>query len=93
MNPERTVTHDWDWWAYQFRVVHRRGIEGIEAWDRRLLAFVGEVLDLKPGERLLDIGCGWGGLVTYAAEHYGVDPAVQEPHAATLDYLVAGTGG
>lgn len=29
-------------------------------------------LRLKPGERLLDIGCGWGGLVTYAAEHYGV---------------------
>jgi cyclopropane-fatty-acyl-phospholipid synthase len=30
-------------------------------------------LRLKPGERFLDIGCGWGGLVMYAAEHYGVD--------------------
>jgi cyclopropane-fatty-acyl-phospholipid synthase len=30
-------------------------------------------LRLKPGERLLDIGCGWGGLVMYAAEHYGAD--------------------
>jgi cyclopropane-fatty-acyl-phospholipid synthase len=29
-------------------------------------------LELKPGERLLDIGCGWGGLSRYAAEHYGV---------------------
>lgn len=29
-------------------------------------------LRLKPGERLLDIGCGWGGLVVYAAEKYGV---------------------
>ena len=30
-------------------------------------------LRLKPGERLLDVGCGWGGLVMHAAEHYGVD--------------------
>jgi len=29
-------------------------------------------LDLKPGMRLLDIGCGWGSLIMYAAEHYGV---------------------
>ncbi len=29
-------------------------------------------LRLAPGERLLDIGCGWGGLVMHAAEHYGV---------------------
>ena len=27
---------------------------------------------LKPGERLLDIGCGWGGLIFRAARHYGV---------------------
>jgi cyclopropane-fatty-acyl-phospholipid synthase len=30
-------------------------------------------LRLKQGERLLDIGCGWGGLIMHAAEHYGVD--------------------
>lgn len=29
-------------------------------------------LRLKPGETLLDIGCGWGALSCYAAEHYGV---------------------
>lgn len=29
-------------------------------------------LELKPGMRLLDIGCGWGSLMGFAAEHYGV---------------------
>lgn len=28
---------------------------------------------LKPGMRLLDIGCGWGGMAKYAAENYGVE--------------------
>jgi cyclopropane-fatty-acyl-phospholipid synthase len=27
---------------------------------------------LKPGQRVLDIGCGWGGFAKYAAERYGV---------------------
>ena len=29
-------------------------------------------LDLKPGQRLLDIGCGWGATIRRAVEHYGV---------------------
>jgi cyclopropane-fatty-acyl-phospholipid synthase len=29
-------------------------------------------LDLRPGVRLLDVGCGWGGMVRHAAKHYGV---------------------
>ena len=30
-------------------------------------------LALKPGERFLDIGAGWGALLLWASEHYGVD--------------------
>ena len=29
-------------------------------------------LALQPGETLIDIGCGWGGMLIYAAEHYGI---------------------
>jgi len=30
-------------------------------------------LGLQPGMRLLDVGCGWGGMAMHAAEHYGVE--------------------
>lgn len=36
-------------------------------------------LRLRPGERLLDVGCGWGGLICHAAQHYGVSA-----HGVTL---------
>lgn len=29
-------------------------------------------LDLRPGDRLLDVGCGWGGLIEFAARNFGV---------------------
>jgi cyclopropane-fatty-acyl-phospholipid synthase len=36
------------------------------------LRLICEKLQLTPGEHLLDIGCGWGGLARFAAERYGV---------------------
>ncbi len=30
-------------------------------------------LELEPGEKVLEIGCGWGGFARYAAENYGVE--------------------
>lgn len=36
------------------------------------LDLICQKLDLRPGMRLLDVGCGWGSLVVYAARNYGV---------------------
>jgi len=55
-------------------------------WDNSLdqaqfdkLDMICRKLRLSAGERMLDIGCGWGALVCHAAEHYGV-----EAHGVTL---------
>jgi cyclopropane-fatty-acyl-phospholipid synthase len=37
------------------------------------LDYICRKLRLRPGQKLLDIGCGWGGLVMYAAQNYGVE--------------------
>ena len=47
--------------------------ETLEQAQDNKLALVCDKLQLKQGERLLDIGCGWGTLALYAAERYGVD--------------------
>ena len=39
--------------------------------QRTKLDLICAKLRLKPGDRLLDIGCGWGGLAEHAADHYG----------------------
>jgi len=49
-------------------------------WDNDLataqhdkLEMICRKLRLKPGERLLDVGCGWGALACHAARHHGVN--------------------
>jgi len=48
------------------------GTEDIDAAQEQKLDHICRKLQLKPGERLLDIGCGWGGLLIWAAQRYGV---------------------
>jgi len=45
----------------------------LEQAQLRKLDVVAEKIQLKPGERLLDIGCGWGTLVAHMAERHGAD--------------------
>jgi cyclopropane-fatty-acyl-phospholipid synthase len=47
--------------------------EDLETAQFNKLDLVCRKLQLSPGERLLDIGCGWGSLARFAAEHYGVE--------------------
>lgn len=44
----------------------------LEQAQRDKLEMICQKLQLQPGQRLLDIGCGWGGLAKYAAENYQV---------------------
>jgi cyclopropane-fatty-acyl-phospholipid synthase len=50
----------------------RQGDEDIDSAQRDKLDHICRKLRLSPGERLLDVGCGWGGLVLHAAREYGV---------------------
>src|SRR5215467_5607360 len=49
------------------------GEDSIDDAQAQKLDYICRKLRLRPGERLLDIGCGWGGLIVYAARNYGVD--------------------
>jgi cyclopropane-fatty-acyl-phospholipid synthase len=50
----------------------RTGRENIDEAQSDKLEHICRKLRLQAGERLLDIGCGWGGLIRYAVSHHGV---------------------
>lgn len=49
----------------------RTADDTLELAQEQKLDLICRKLVLQPGERLLDIGCGWGALVMWAAQHYG----------------------
>ena len=71
------------------------GAESLDAAQEAKLNHICHKLRLKPGERLLDVGCGWGGLVRFAAKNYGVQAlgiTLSKPQAAYARERIAAEG-
>jgi cyclopropane-fatty-acyl-phospholipid synthase len=69
--------------------------ESLDEAQTAKLDLVCRKLRLKPGERLLDIGCGWGALVIHAARHYGVRATgitLSEEQASLARRRIVGNG-
>ncbi len=69
--------------------------EDLDGAQEQKLDLLCRKLRLKPGQRLLDIGCGWGGLVMVAARHFGVDATgitLSQPQASLANERIAAAG-
>jgi cyclopropane-fatty-acyl-phospholipid synthase len=52
--------------------IYSKGAQTLEEAQYAKLDLVASKLGLKAGQRLLDVGCGWGSFAIHAAKHYGV---------------------
>lgn len=71
------------------------GEEDLEAAQTAKLDHICRKLRLREGERLLDIGCGWGALILHAAKRYGVEAVgitLSEPQARLARERIAAAG-
>ncbi|MGV9676944.1 SAM-dependent methyltransferase [Nocardia sp. NPDC003482] len=59
----------------------------LERAQRQKLRFVAERLGLSGGERLLDVGCGWGALILFMAEEFGCDALGISPAPRQHEYI------
>jgi cyclopropane-fatty-acyl-phospholipid synthase len=69
--------------------------EDLEAVQGRKLDYICRKLRLEPGQRFLDLGCGWGGLLIHAAGRYGVDATgitLSRPQAELATERIAAAG-
>jgi cyclopropane-fatty-acyl-phospholipid synthase len=69
--------------------VFSRGARTLEEAQREKLDLVCRKLALREDERLLDVGCGWGGLLLHAARSYGVRAVGITPSPAQASFARA----
>jgi cyclopropane-fatty-acyl-phospholipid synthase len=75
--------------------IFSRGAQSLEEAQRTKLDLVCRKLDLQPGERVLDVGCGWGSFALHAAREYGVHVCgitLSEPQAVLARERAAAAG-
>ncbi|MCW2295484.1 SAM-dependent methyltransferase [Rhodococcus erythropolis] len=65
------------------------GTESVDDAQRAKLDYVCRKLDLRPGMRLLHVGCGWGSMALHAAEKYGVTVVGVSLSREQVDYAHA----
>lgn len=59
--------------SMSYSCAYWQNAENLEQAQRNKLEMICRKLQLKAGEQLLEIGCGWGGLAKHAAAHHGVE--------------------
>jgi cyclopropane-fatty-acyl-phospholipid synthase len=75
--------------------IFSRGASSLEEAQEAKLDLVCRKLALKEGERVLDVGCGWGAFVMHAARNYGVKAVgitLSEPQAQLARERIAAAG-
>src|SRR5216683_2347697 len=69
--------------------------DDLDTAQEQKLDYICRKLRLRPGQRLLDIGCGWGGLVIHAGSRYGVEAlgvTLSQPQADLANERIAQAG-
>jgi cyclopropane-fatty-acyl-phospholipid synthase len=77
---DRRMNYSCAWWPHS---------DNLDDAQEAKLDLACRKLMLKPGMRVLDIGCGWGGFALYAAAHFGVEVFGVTVSRQQVDYVRA----